>query len=251
MRQRLAIGLSLIVLFALTPATVAHASSGDSRSGDVIFSDGDSVTKVHKLPDGGTEYITATLARGAKAPVLASNTVLDPGGPGCSINGANAWHDLCGINRVHWAGTHPTVYFIDHTGPAWPVYEAAVQWNYSTAIDAVYRSGSSGCPWSSASCVHVSENNDPNLDCAGIFTWVGCTRVLADGNNIIYFAESIMNNLHSHGYSENQIATCHEEGHALGLGHNWYTSSCMYRYVTSPTSRYPSSADYQMLDSIY
>jgi hypothetical protein len=74
----------------------------------------------------------------------------DPHPLDCDVNGARALEERCS-NRIHWPGSHPVVYFMDHTGPQWPVYSAASVWNQSTAMDVGYRWYTNPCP-SGASC---------------------------------------------------------------------------------------------------
>jgi hypothetical protein len=45
--------------------------------------------------------------------------------------------------------------------------------------------------------------------------------------------------------------TCHEMGHALGLDHNLFQSSCLYFQHTSSRSDIPGNGDWRMLESIY
>jgi predicted Zn-dependent protease len=48
--------------------------------------------------------------------------------------------------------------------------------------------------------------------------------------------------------ADNRGTTCHELGHALGLGHNSSTGSCLYASAVSGTDpQYPNSNDYNTL----
>lgn len=73
---------------------------------------------------------------------------------------ANHWNHDPGHN-VHWANSSPSfprgyVYWADLTGPQWPVYSAAIEWDRSTKLDAVYVGPSASCP-STPHCVTVRQ----------------------------------------------------------------------------------------------
>lgn len=58
-----------------------------------------------------------------------------------------------------------------------------------------------------------------------------------------------LNDYYSLTYSEHRNVSCHETGHAIGLGHNTSTSSCMHESDVS--SRYPNQDDYALIDANY
>ena len=168
----------------------------------------------------------------------------------CNIQGAYAWARLCGTQRYHWSGSHPVIYFVDHSSGAWPVYEAAVQWNKSTALDVGYRAPLVVCP-SGGFCAYVRSGSYTDK-CSSSTSWVGCTSLgLNSATRLIESATIRLNDRFSSTYAANQIVTCHELGHALGLDHNLYTTSCMYWQRTSNGSRFPHTGDYLMLESVY
>lgn len=254
--------LILALALALVPALGASAVQTGSAA-QVIFREGVHVVSERRLPSGGYEYQYAELASQATAGAKGSEQVHADGDHvthsgsallsepvDCNIQGAYAWGRLCGINRVHWSGTHPVVYFIDYSGAAWPTYEAVVQWNQSTALDAGYRTSASICT-GATHCVGVF-SAAYTYQCAGITNWVGCTHLFTDANRNITNSTYIdLNDRYSGTYAQNQITTCHEEGHALGLDHNLFTTSCLYFERDPGVSKYPANGDYLMLDSIY
>ncbi|GIH05056.1 hypothetical protein Rhe02_31230 [Rhizocola hellebori] len=196
---------------------------------------------------------TAGLYRKLKAAGVAglidpASAKVSPAEVDCSIQGAYALARLCGINRYHWIGSHPAVYFLDHTGSLWPVYESVVKWNESTAIDSGYRFSYS-CP-SSAHCVDVYDGD------FGATGWVGGTYYTFSGLSITA-AVVDLNDHQGTGYIPTNDAkwhretTCHELGHALGLDHNLFETSCLRAGHTANRSQYPGPGDWLMLDSIY
>ena len=173
--------------------------------------------------------------------------LVDPGGAG----GTNCWtngyaHGEC------WAWknngyAHPQVYFIDHTSSQWPVAAATYKWNQAHGIDSIYRWGS--CPAiSGIHCVNVNSGN------YGATKWMGHTTMW-NSAGIMTAAKIQLNTYYNSQYS-GQIAhvsahsACHEEGHALGLNHNSYDSSCMYADVQAGSTA-PTSQDLSLLTTIY
>jgi predicted Zn-dependent protease len=67
-----------------------------------------------------------------------------------------------------------------------------------------------------------------------------------DGSVMLEF-----NDYYSYTSSELQQMTCHEMGHAIGLDHNFYKTSCLYYAVDPGASRYPANVDYSLLVTIY
>jgi hypothetical protein len=66
-----------------------------------------------------------------------------------------------------------------------------------------------------------------------------------------YFVDGTVGIRLNHNYSssdDNRGTVCQNIGHALGVGHNSSTSSCMYPYaISGPDPRYPNSADYGLI----
>jgi hypothetical protein len=240
----------------LAPAAQGAPTMPTAPTGGVH---GQEVRAVRQNGDGTTTYTIWTAADGvtsaqlfAKLQAKGERGLINPAAivpndpPDCDINGAYALYRRCGINRLHWAGSHPKIYFTDYTGSAWPVLAAASVWNQATALDALYHWQS--CP--GANCAYVSDYN------YGDTGWVGSTHVTTTGV-IINVAGISLNDHRGPGYMPagdthwHRETACHEEGHALGLDHNLFLSSCLYSLHSPGRSTTPSSADYQMLLSIY
>jgi predicted Zn-dependent protease len=62
---------------------------------------------------------------------------------------------------------------------------------------------------------------------------------------------SQLNDYYAYTTSELQQDACHETGHALGMGHNYYKTSCMYGSIAPDASRYPAAGDYTILTQVY
>ncbi len=119
----------------------------------------------------------------------------------------------------------------DHTGRSWPVHAAARKWSQSSRIEYYFL----------ADCgarrrkVKVFEVFRPDV------SWAGYTTVLFD-SRLHYTRVRVY--LNSARPSVHRAIACHELGHAVGLGHNTSTSSCMY---WAPTSPYPGVGDFRLL----
>jgi hypothetical protein len=251
--------LVALVSLASSPllALPASAAPVDPDGGDVV---------AERVDADGTIRVTIwTPAPGVSATTLyrelkAHNTVglRDPASRGrrlaepvdCNIQGAYAWARQCGTQQYHWSGTHPTIYFHDYTNSQWPVYEAAVVWNQSTALNVGYASRTASCP-AGLPCVSVQQGGF-NDDCAGTTKWVGCTKLGLDATTrLITTAAVRLNDLYASTYARNQMPVCHELGHALGLDHNLFKTSCMYGAADADVARTPHTGDFLMLESIY
>jgi hypothetical protein len=249
--------LGTAVSFAAA-APAAAAPSADSPYPDVVSiveSDGlVSITYYTPAPGVSVDALykrlatagTPGLVNPADAPTLLSP---DPGGgSGCgNSGGANAFANRCPGNRFHWSGSHPAVYFLDHTGANWPVTTAVEVWNSSTVIDSWYRWYTQGCP--NTSCVHVYNANYGNTGWTGLTTISYNPSTLEIANGVPVKLNDYYG-YNSDGYRQN---ACHELGHALGLGHNqlFSSGSCMYYQIVNNGKVAPSSGDYQMLNEIY
>lgn len=174
--------------------------------------------------------------------------LVDPGGAG----GSNCWtngyaHGEC------WAWknngyAHPQIYFIDHTSSQWPVAAATYKWNQAHGIDSTYRWAT--CPSiSGIHCVNVTNAN------YGHNGWMGHT-VMYNSSGIMTRAYILLNTGYNGTLTNKARASahtiCHEEGHALGLNHNSYYTSCMYPDPdVNVGSTVPTSQDFSLLTTIY
>jgi hypothetical protein len=257
MRRRyvaLALGSTVALLSYLTMPPAQAAPAAPSAHVHAVVSE---LRSMVYHPDGTATMTTWSLAPGVDAEQVYTNLkaqgaegLVSPTASGsvginevdCSIQGAYAWGRRCGINQYHWSGTHPAVYFIDHTSAAWPVYEAVVKWNESTALDSGYRWYTNGCP--NTHCVQVYNANYGNNG------WVGSTSISLSGTTITA-ATILLNDYYPNTAKWHRETSCHEEGHALGLDHNLFESSCLYYTHTTNRSQYPGPGDWQVLHQIY
>jgi hypothetical protein len=249
-----AAGLALVLALIVAPAPAQAAPKAPVDQGEVVAivqnPDGTGHMSFWSAPAGMTARslyarLKAEGVPGLIDPAATSGVASEP--VDCPINGAYALGRRCGINRLHWPGSHPRVNFVDFTSSAWPVTTTVGVWNQSSAIDSIYHWYSTyGCL---SNCVYVY-NGD-----YGATGWVGHSNVYWTGTTIT--SATIQLNDHcAAGYICGDVkwhreTTCHEEGHALGLDHNLFESSCIYVFHTANRSTTPAGGDYQMLDSIY
>ncbi|MFC9688148.1 hypothetical protein ACFTSF_06375 [Kribbella sp. NPDC056951] len=136
----------------------------------------------------------------------------------------------------------PQVYFLDHTPAGFPVTDAVNDWYQAVGIDAYYRWYTAGCPGGGRHCVHV-RTYSPGPDEFGVTYW---NANAPEGPVDVYLAS------HMAGTNQARKSTCHELGHALGLGHNSSTNSCMKQgRIAAGWSLRPSSQDFEVLKRIY
>ena len=249
----LAFGTAIMLTFGWTASpALAGLSTGATPERDVVA--------YQVRPDGTGQIDRWIPAAGVSSQQLYSSLkaqgvtgLVDPASRSqidevlCTINGAWALDQRCGTQRFHWAGTHPRVHIMDHTGPGWPVHTKADKWNTSPAIDTIYHWYSQyNC---TSNCVWVSDGNYGP-------TWVAHTQHYTNGGLVLTGAVVDFNDYCASGYPCGNArwmaeTTCHELGHVLGLDHNTFQSSCVYYVHTSSRSDQPGAGDYSMLDSIY
>jgi hypothetical protein len=165
------------------------------------------------------------------------------------------------VHQIHWANNgyaHPQVYFVDHTGANWPVDVSTYTWNQAQGIDSIYQYGS--CPgYTGTHCVNVTDSN------AGNSCWQGLTTVSWNGAYNITSAKVQLNDYQGGGtcngvsvsYYKNANGyrqdSCHEMGHALGMGHNSSsTNSCLYGTILNSAGLLkPDSNDFTLIAQLY
>ncbi len=208
-----------------------------------------------RRPDGSVEVVIHTAAPGVTARQLYQRLkargvqdLVDPATMRVMDDGSCSWGTATSIEcpRIEWShsGTaHATIYFADHTTSAWPVDAAVNVWNQAQGVDSWYRWDS--CPiLAGTHCVHVWNANYGDNGEVGttIYTWRG--DFFVDGTVRIQ-----MNDFYQTTPARKRKSTCHELGHALGLGHNSSAGSCMIsgNYETSG----PSADDFNLLRDLY
>jgi hypothetical protein len=239
---------------AAAPASAAPATgAAPSRDQNAV------VTPVQRNANGTTTETTYAPAPGVTPDELATRlrargipnvTVTYAGEVGtlasaCSSGTARTWPSsaTCFVRWSYNNYARPQIYFIDHSGADWPVGRSVTKWNETSGIDSVYRTASSRCPGGGIHCVHVYSGNYGD-------GWVGLTTRALNASQTYFESVYVQLNTYYRGTeSENWMASCHELGHVLGLGHNTSTTSCMY--ATQTSQRYPNSDDFNLLERYY
>ena len=173
--------------------------------------------------------------------------MIDPGGAG----GSDCWAD--GYARGECAAwknngyAHPQIYFIDHSSSQWPVAAATYKWNQAHGIDSVYRWGT--CPSiRGIHCVPVNSGNYGKTGWEGHTTWYHSGSIMTSAH--IYLNTWYNGQVASYLGHASAHTACHEEGHALGLNHNHFYTSCMYPDAQAG-STVPTGQDFSLLSTIY
>lgn len=248
MRRRFLSGLvASAALMLLVPAAPAGAKETPDRYDDVVA--------VSVLPNGDTEVTMYSPAPGVTSRQLHNSLqragvtgLLSPDAPPagtfdefqCYYGTAYAL-DNGKCPAINWrknGRVRPQVHFNDHTSAAWPVNASAKKWNESVVIDVTY--GTGWCAGYGAHCVHAYNANYGDNKLAGwVSRQIDSQRAFVDAT--VYF-----NDYYPNGHRR---TTCHELGHAIGVGHNASRSSCMW---TGPgdDAQYPNSDDYGLLQYV-
>lgn len=155
-----------------------------------------------------------------------------------------AAHDNLG---PHWAkngNAHAQLNFIDHTGSLYPVNTVTYQWNQAQNVDSWYQTS---CP--GGNCIDVWEVNVPFSN-AAVYGW---SNVDWDSEGHIYRAVVNLNSAYVNTAAQARKTTCHEMGHAFGIGEVPNTpSTCMMQgSVDQGISQYPNGNDYAYLGWLY
>ncbi|HWH00906.1 MAG TPA: hypothetical protein VNV66_16690 [Pilimelia sp.] len=230
-------------------------AAGAGRTGTAQPGPGDGhVYAVRPRDNGVVEYAVYTPAQGVTPAQLYQRLkeqgvhgLRDPQTPlaayACTYGTARALDNgYCPPARWRWNGfADPQVYFRDFTPDAWPVRESVADWNRAYGVDSYWTLGS--CPTGGRHCVGVHAAN------YGANGWNGLTvysldsgRYFIDGSVVINF-----NTYYAATAADRRNSTCHEIGHALGVGHNLSTASCVYSPDIWSNPQYPHSSDYNLL----
>lgn len=139
----------------------------------------------------------------------------------------------------------PQLYYVDHggAGQTWDARGMAPVWDQINNLAVMY---SNDCPSEvGVHCVYLESRNQGDNGTTGLFSYSynSATHVFVAGT--ITF-----NNFYNPNNATARLNTvCHEMGHAVGLGHNTSSSSCMYSSNSSKTR--PINSDITLAQSVY
>lgn len=152
-------------------------------------------------------------------------------------------NNLIGGHWAHDGLANSQIYFVDYTGPSWPVTLATYKWNEAIGVNSYYENS---CPASNLHCVDVVEYSDND----GMYGYVLFAPY--DSASHYYTANSVhLNNLLTVSAQQRRSTTCQEEGHILGLDHRASGATCMLLYTNPTYPQYPDSHDFSTLQSLY
>jgi hypothetical protein len=245
-----------VLALAFSVAVAATASAGTAAPPDP---GGGQVWSEIRNADGSTSVTVYRAAQGVTAAALHAS-LRASGVPGLVDPAAKAAQEAsalvaCSYGRVdtltcspvrwHKRGFgDPQVYFRDSTSSGWPVSAAVAEWHRAVGADSYYQWLGS-CPAASTGrhCVTVANEYGSSTSYIGRIQWTAdANRYFVDGTVKVFF------NTRSGPAEDYRSAVCNHLGHALGVGHNDASNSCMYRYaVSGPDPRYPNSDDFNLI----
>lgn len=138
----------------------------------------------------------------------------------------------------------PVIYVEDHANGHWAVKASTAVWDAETDARVSYGKCRAG-----ATCVRVYEGNYGHTVWSATtmltYTWGGSHWYVSYAR--IYFNDYFKLSLH-----EMRQASCHEEGHAIGLEyHSPSLTSCMYASPSNRASIYPNVGDRANVNRVY
>lgn len=142
------------------------------------------------------------------------------------------------------------VNIVDHTGPAWPVYAAALTWDRADRLDVDYRGDTCG---GRAHCVGIDaydvDFSCPERNGRTVLIWNGNTGHISEETHVRLNRNCVNN----HSYRELRVITCHEEGHVIGLNEEFEErlkdETCMTTGTALAfTEETPRAHDFDILD---
>lgn len=156
---------------------------------------------------------------------------------------AGATHSL----GHHWAKdglARAQIYFVDQTGPSWPVATVTYKWNTAHGVDSYYQTS---CPSSQLHCVPVREYSSADGN-YGVTYFPNLWNSAGHNRAGVYVR---LNNSTARTATQKRKTTCHELGHVLGLDHRAVNGSCLRQGAAPPIATIPDAHDFSMLTSIY
>lgn len=153
-------------------------------------------------------------------------------------------------NLLHWRDDDSAgfprgfLYWVDRTGPRWPVFSSAIEWDRAPRVDAVYRTS---CP--GRHCVGVSTADLGQ--CRTVPRLLGRTFTPSfagghlRGSTRVQFNGNCGDQLNR---AQRRMVACHELGHSLGLAHYVFSAPSTCMRSSFPAILVPRAHDYRMLN---
>lgn len=160
-------------------------------------------------------------------------------------------------NRLgrHWDDgslSREYVTLVDYTPSGWPVYAAAINWDAAPRLDVVYKYGT--CSGSYGHCVDVrlisqSDYGDTCVQSGGFAYVPGSPHIL----DTAYIRLNTACGGSGFDNRDRQALACEEEGHILGLDHDfaYRSTTCMGSGRIDTLDHTPRQHDFDELNAIY
>lgn len=168
-------------------------------------------------------------------------------------------------NRIsdgrHWGEgnlSREYVTIVDHTGPKWPVYSAAIKWDEAPRIDIVWKADT--CSGSYGHCigVRVISADDYGYSCTTSGGFAVVARISSTNNHIDEDESYIRFNgdcgRDAFTNRDRRALACEEEGHMIGLDHansDLNDLTCMASGRIDRLDDTPRQHDFELVDDIY
>ncbi len=164
--------------------------------------------------------------------------------------------------KIHWsdgAGGGPGyVTLVDHTGPRWPVYAAAIEWDYAGHLNVIYRADDCG---GNGHCVGVNNYKfeKPCGEVGGkailVYPLFGWPAHLDSDTEVDLNQRCADDVGEQYADRDRRVITCQEEGHVMGLDHDYaagINNTCMAAHadeIKQATNK-PRQHDFVQLDDV-
>lgn len=150
-------------------------------------------------------------------------------------------------NKLHWEreGTAVAqVYFVDRTGPRWPVNAATAEWNQAADIGVYYRSPNDNCPFH---CVGVDAfyygTDEPRG--SAIFSFDANGHLNGQGTYVRF------NRSYADNEPKDRSVVCQELAHDFGLHHQGPDSTSCMTEAPDRFPEHPNDHDWNILSNLY